>query len=397
MQNEINIDIDNVRNLAGQGDAVAQFVLGACYEEGRGMEQSQNEALVWYNKSAEQGCEQAICRLNLPIFHPSGELTDKDNAFHVAAAEGNTQLLLSLLDDGAEPESRNSEGKTALLIAAEKGHAESVFALIDHGANIEARTNSGWSILHLFVDSGNTDAALALIDRGMSIESVTCAGWRPLHIAVQNKRSETALALINKGADINVALNTGVTPLYIAAQQGQTEIVHALVDKGAELNHLEQSLGATPYDIAKFNGHSEVVQILQEAGAKSAGRDLLVKNSVVIKFLFIIISISLCLYDWDYLCVYLLLNVCRLISWLPFGIVRLVLSKKYLFGNIVDKLITTVLSYLITIWAIDVVLSEQKHDSYMFWLYVNMGLVIAATILQCIITAILLAGLEERR
>jgi TPR repeat protein len=43
------------RKAAEQGYAYAQFNLGFMYEEGRGVGQSDAEAVAWYRKAAEQG------------------------------------------------------------------------------------------------------------------------------------------------------------------------------------------------------------------------------------------------------------------------------------------------------------------------------------------------------
>ena len=39
---------------AEQGDAEAQFNLGFCYDDGRGVEKDYGEAVKWYRKAAEQ-------------------------------------------------------------------------------------------------------------------------------------------------------------------------------------------------------------------------------------------------------------------------------------------------------------------------------------------------------
>ena len=48
---------------AEQGNATAQFILGACYNEGIGVEKDEKEAVKWYTKSAEQGDAMAQCNL----------------------------------------------------------------------------------------------------------------------------------------------------------------------------------------------------------------------------------------------------------------------------------------------------------------------------------------------
>ena len=48
---------------AEQGDAEAQFNLGFCYEDGRGVEKDYSHAVKWYRKAAEQN--YAPAQLNL--------------------------------------------------------------------------------------------------------------------------------------------------------------------------------------------------------------------------------------------------------------------------------------------------------------------------------------------
>lgn len=46
-----------------QGLARSQFILGAMYADGEGVEGSLTKALEWFQKAAEQGHEQAIALL----------------------------------------------------------------------------------------------------------------------------------------------------------------------------------------------------------------------------------------------------------------------------------------------------------------------------------------------
>ena len=45
---------------AEQGDATAQYNLGACYEYGEGVEQDMEKAVELYRKAAEQGDADAV-------------------------------------------------------------------------------------------------------------------------------------------------------------------------------------------------------------------------------------------------------------------------------------------------------------------------------------------------
>ncbi len=47
------------KQVAEQGDADAQFLLGGMYEHGQGVTQNSQQAFGWYQKAAEQGDAKA--------------------------------------------------------------------------------------------------------------------------------------------------------------------------------------------------------------------------------------------------------------------------------------------------------------------------------------------------
>lgn len=51
------------RKAAEQGYAPAQFALGCLYEDGHGVEQNEGEAIKWYRKAAAQGYKEALLYL----------------------------------------------------------------------------------------------------------------------------------------------------------------------------------------------------------------------------------------------------------------------------------------------------------------------------------------------
>ena len=56
-------ELDELRALAEQGDATAQFNLGIMYDNGRGVPQDDAEAVRWYRLAADRG--HATARFNL--------------------------------------------------------------------------------------------------------------------------------------------------------------------------------------------------------------------------------------------------------------------------------------------------------------------------------------------
>ena len=52
-------DIDNIIEQANQGDLEAQLILGACYEEGKGVERNLEKSAQLFSQAAEQGDARA--------------------------------------------------------------------------------------------------------------------------------------------------------------------------------------------------------------------------------------------------------------------------------------------------------------------------------------------------
>ena len=57
-------------NLAGRGDAHAEFMLGATYNFGEGVLQDYERASLWYRKAADQG--MAAAQYNLALSYAQG-------------------------------------------------------------------------------------------------------------------------------------------------------------------------------------------------------------------------------------------------------------------------------------------------------------------------------------
>ncbi len=92
------------RPLAKQGDAASQFLLGAMYAEGKGVQQDYVQARQWYEQAAAQGYARA--QYNLGVLYAQGQGGPQDYAkarqwYEQAAAQGlaDAQNNLGLLYD----------------------------------------------------------------------------------------------------------------------------------------------------------------------------------------------------------------------------------------------------------------------------------------------------------
>ena len=66
-----------IRCLAEQGNAEAQFSLGFRYDEGEGVPQDSQEAVKWWRKAAEQGHDQA--QFGLGVMYETGDGVPRDS------------------------------------------------------------------------------------------------------------------------------------------------------------------------------------------------------------------------------------------------------------------------------------------------------------------------------
>ena len=116
------------RKAARQGFAMAEFNLGTCYATGRGIEKDIDEAVKWTRKAAEQGNDRA--QFMLGVCYANGEGVEKDMAeavrwYRKAAELGNADAQCSVglcyyIGFGGEKD--KDEGLKWIRKAASRGH-----------------------------------------------------------------------------------------------------------------------------------------------------------------------------------------------------------------------------------------------------------------------------------
>jgi uncharacterized protein len=63
----------------------------------------------------------------------------------IASAEGNVEIVWSLLDQGTDVNQRNASHQTALHVASWKGKLEVARLLVEYGADVNCRDKFGWT------------------------------------------------------------------------------------------------------------------------------------------------------------------------------------------------------------------------------------------------------------
>lgn len=165
-------------------------------------------------------------------------------------------------------------GRTALHYAAGWGRNEMVIALLDRGADISVVSTEGWTPLHHAAAFGHKETVIKLLDRGAEINVRTSKfGETPLLLSLFGDYKDVTLALLERGCDYKMKDVEDCAPLHVAAEQGWSDVVQELLKKGVNI-HERDNTGMTPLHCAAFNGHRDVVEILVQAEsleAKSGG------------------------------------------------------------------------------------------------------------------------------
>ena len=161
---------------------------------------------------------------------------------HLATALGRLDLVLWLIEQGAEVDGQDTRGRTPLFFAANQRLAR---ALLEAGANPRHIDLQHHSPLHAAVRAGRLDVAHALKLAGADLNAQDKRGLAPLHAAAMKGRVPCTHHLLRLGANPNVQDRRGRHPLFYAVAGGHFAAAAALMEGGADVDMLDDE--GTPW------------------------------------------------------------------------------------------------------------------------------------------------------
>ncbi|XP_050307400.1 uncharacterized protein LOC126744096 [Anthonomus grandis grandis] len=223
---------------------------------------------------------------------------NNSTALHVAAENGREDILILLIQKGADVNAINNHGSTALELAISKDHkniatkllnlkdidfntkninqhdalylaaennmTEIVEILLRNGAQIESFDKNNRTALHTSAENGCITVVELLLDKHANLYATDVSGNTALHLAIysnQKRVVELLLKRTNDSAFINAININCYTPLHISANYGQHNLVELLIDNGAEFNVKDEN-NNTALHMAAMEGHDDVVKKL---------------------------------------------------------------------------------------------------------------------------------------
>jgi ankyrin repeat protein len=176
------------------------------------------------------------------------EVADADGLgpLHIAAQLGDTAAVAALLENGAQIEALDNDGRTPLVLAIVTGHLETARLFCEHGARTST-VPKPW-----LGDQADPVLRGRRVSGLLSREIAT-----PLHAAAANGGEEFVRLLLDRKASVNVKNGMYQTPLHVAANYGQIAAVEVLLEHGACCDSRDE-YGDTPLMVACASSSSAV-------------------------------------------------------------------------------------------------------------------------------------------
>ncbi|MFN7095826.1 MAG: ankyrin repeat domain-containing protein, partial [Burkholderiales bacterium] len=213
---------------------------------------------------------------------------------HIAAQSEQNEMVMFLLNQGANIEAKTNEGSTPLHLAV--SNEAIVDTLLKAGAKINAQTNYGENALHLAAYKGYLASCKLLIQYNINLNLKASRDFTALHYAIEGNQIAVVEYLMNVGAYLQAKTDfLGLTPLHLAIVFGNFECVQLLLEQGADIE-TKGRLGGTPLHVAARKGQAELVKLLLSKGAQLQVQDGMLRtplhlavmekdNDVVVKLL----------------------------------------------------------------------------------------------------------------
>ena len=160
---------------------------------------------------------------------------------------------------------------TDLLAAAESGDVESVSAAIEEGADLETRDAQGRTALLLAATFDRVDVARTLVAAGASADSLDDRHDTPWLVTGVTGSVAMLEALLPAKPDLTIRNRYGGVSVIPASERGHVDYVRRVVQTGIDVDHVND-LGWTALLEAVILGdggprHQEIIRILLDAGA----------------------------------------------------------------------------------------------------------------------------------
>lgn len=206
------------------------------------------------------------CEVN-PIDSTKENVVQKNSVVDLVS-KNDLKAVKTALDQGADINSQDKDGRSLLLIATVKKYIEMANLLVSYKADVNLQDHQSDSAFLYAGASGQTELVKLFLRSGARFDIFNRYNGTALIPACERGHTETVKILVTtKGFPVNHVNRLGWTALMEAVILGDgsgkyQEIVSLLKENGADLNIPDQD-GRTPLQHADDLGFNEIVEILK--------------------------------------------------------------------------------------------------------------------------------------
>eukprot|EP01022_Parablepharisma_sp_SALTPOND_P004974 TRINITY_DN1213_c0_g1_i1.p1 TRINITY_DN1213_c0_g1~~TRINITY_DN1213_c0_g1_i1.p1 ORF type:complete len:1048 (+),score=177.28 TRINITY_DN1213_c0_g1_i1:4476-7619(+) len=225
---------------------------------------------------------------------------------HIAASNGHTQLVETLVNMGASLEARDKFLRTPLHLAASGGFETVGNSLISLGADPSVKdsvylqrdakiSQSGRTALHYACCASSVELVNLLIAKCPElvhmadnvlflVKNKMQHSRTPLHYVVWNESTQQASiarALAENGAEIDSMDEARRTPLHYASEVGKTKVLPVLLQHGAKISLRDGEKNMTAFQLAPNERVREILIVYSSPPHKTKPEDIAYLNEAL--------------------------------------------------------------------------------------------------------------------
>ena len=224
-------------------------------DQGADVNLQDSSGLTALHHATEVSFDPLSCLIVKQLFNRGANINavtkyDKRTPLMIASKNDNVSVVNFLLQNGANVALTGNNGWTALHFVVDKFNdsSEILMSLLNYGADVNAKSIDNETPLMVASRSSDVETVTLLIEQGAYVDLQDQKDNTALHNAVSSKSEEIVGTLLNAGAS-NLCNSEGMTPLLLGCSKGYVAMVENLIKqpeitKQQRINALEL-LGAS--------------------------------------------------------------------------------------------------------------------------------------------------------
>jgi ankyrin repeat protein len=213
---------------------------------------------------------------------PSQTTIGNQTALHIAAAEGNNEMVRWLLAREAHPLAQDQNGRTPVDFAQRQGHDATAQLILDYVDLVQreeeaiaagdfetlrdllAEDYRQNTLLHVLAQLGAVDELARELETGVDVNVKNASEQTPLHKATVPDSPEAARLLLAAGADVNALNFLHTPPIYYAIMTDNADMVALLLEAGADVTIRSVIHSETMTEYAQRKGNQEIISLFED-------------------------------------------------------------------------------------------------------------------------------------